>query len=221
MRFRMRVASSPGPGGVDVEAIAGASPLDRTEASVPQGEPILIWVGRLDPVKGFEEMIEGFALVAAKRPCRLWLVGEGPYHAAVQSLIRRFKLSNRVQLLGNRDDVPKLLKTADIFLLPSRTEGMPNALLEAMAAGLPVVTTDIPSCREVVQHEKTGLLVPVGEPQEISKALLLCMGNQDLAQRLGRRAAAFVAKHYGRSDQIDRYRAVYRRILSGEPHAPA
>lgn len=202
------------PGGVDVEAIAHAVPLDRKDAGVPEDEPIFIWVGRLDPVKGFEEMIEGFALAAAERPCRLWLVGEGPYRAAVEALVRKFKLTHRIQLLGNRDDVPRLLRTANVFLLPSRTEGRPNALLEAMAAGLPPITTDIAGCREVVDAEKTGLLVPVRHPQEIAKAIIRLIKNKDLARRIGRAAGEAAAQHFSHIDQFRQYRDLYRRLLS-------
>lgn len=206
-------------GGVDVEAIANAVPLDRAEAGVPHNEPIVIWVGRLDPVKGFEEMVEGFSLVAARRQCRFWLVGEGPYHAAVEALIRKFKLSNRVQLLGNRNDVPRLLRAADVFLLGSRTEGMPNALLEAMAAGLPCVATDIPACREIILHQHSGLLAPPGDPRAIAKNILRCIDDEKSAKDMGRAAADFVAKHYGQNQQVDRYRDLYRRVLTGQPLA--
>ena len=149
-------------GGVDPQPIADADPIDRRELGIENDDPILLWVGRLDPVKGLDELIEAFARVARVRPCNLVLAGDGADRPRVEHLVRRFGPVGRIIMLGARSDVPSLLKSADVFVFPSRTEGMPNALLEAMAAGLPCVAADVPGCRDVLEHGIDGLRVKEG-----------------------------------------------------------
>src|SRR5690606_7569548 len=101
-------------------------------------------------------------------------------------------LSEAVLLLGQRTDIPRLLRTADLFLFPSRTEGLPNALLEAMAAGLPIVATDVPGCRDLISHAQTGLLAPAGNAAAIASATATLLHDRAQAERLGRAALARV-----------------------------
>ena len=112
-----------------------------------------------------------FALVCRDYPARLLLVGEGPYRPVIERLIEQHGLTGRVLLLGQRNDIPALLRGADIFLFCSRTEGLPNAVLEAMAAGLPVVATDVPGCRDLITTGQSGYLVPVGAVGKIAECL--------------------------------------------------
>ena len=123
-------------------------------------------------------------------------------------------LATHVHLLGTRDDVPKLLKAADVFVLPSRTEGLPNALLEAMAAGCAIVTTDVPGCHDLVTHDETGLLVPYGDTSLLANAVLDLLGDTALATRLGRAAVAAVERDWHVERTWREYAAVYEEAVS-------
>ncbi len=182
-------------GAVDADAFAGAEPISRAELGLPQDEPVVLWTGRLDPVKGFEEMLSAFAQVVRVRPANLLLAGEGAYRARIEELIGERGLTNRVHLLGVRHDVARLLHAANAFLFGSRTEGLPNAVLEAMAAGLPIVATAAPGCRDLLRHGVTGLLSPVGDVERLAHNLRAVLDDRRLADALGRSACRWVRDH--------------------------
>ena len=183
-------------GGIDPEPVEQAKPLERRDLGINNDDPILLWVGRLDPVKGLDELIEAFARVIRVRPCNLVLAGEGAYRRRVEDLIRRFALTDRVFMLGARSDVPALLRSADVFVFPSRTEGLPNALLEAMAAGLPCVAANVPGCRDVIDHGVDGLLTAPGAVADFAAAVLRVLSDTVLAERLGPAARAKVRRSF-------------------------
>jgi len=124
-------------------------------------------------------------------------------------------LASHVHVLGTRDDVPKLLKAADVFVFPSRTEGLPNALLEAMAAGCAIVATDVPGCHDLVTHNETGLLVPYGDTSALADAVLRILGDTALAVRLGRDAAGVVERDWHVERTWRDYASVYEEADSG------
>jgi len=182
-------------GAVDVDVFASARPLDRKSLGIPDDIPMIVWTGRLDPVKGFEEMLAAVSQVCAVQPVIFVLVGEGPYRTNIECLIRDLGLEKNVILLGQRSDIPSLLKAADIFLLGSRTEGMPNSLLEAMASGLPIVATDVAGCRDLIDGDRTGLLARAGVAEDIALKLLSLLKNQKKAVKLGKEAQSWVREH--------------------------
>jgi len=196
-------------GGVDADALAAAPPITREALGIPDQDPLLLWVGRLDPVKGLDVLLEATAMICRTRPIRLAVVGDGPYRPELERLIGKLGLADRVMLLGERGDVPRLLKTADLFVFPSRTEGLPNALLEAMAASLPVVTTDVPGCRDLVDSGRTGLLVPADDPAALAGAVERILSNTEFGIRLGCAAAEHVARNLTRQQCFESYRALY------------
>jgi glycosyltransferase involved in cell wall biosynthesis len=200
-------------GAVDIEAFDQIQPVDKTELGLPPDEPVIIWTGRLDPVKGFEEMLAAFDQVRDKRPAHFLIVGDGPYRPSVERIISDRKLNDRVHLLGQRDYVPALLKMADLFLFCSRTEGLPNALLEAMAAGLPIITSDVPGCRDLIQHQKTGLLVPSGSVDAIAQSILNLLEQPSKMEQLGRRARQWVVEHADVRSWVERWVNFYKLLL--------
>lgn len=200
-------------GGIDTTRIADAPVLDRASLGMPYEAFLWLWVGRLDPIKGLEVLLRAFAMV--NHNPQLLLVGEGPMRQQLEWEVEALRLTDRVHFLGVRSDVPSLLRTADGFVFPSRTEGLPNALLEAMAAGLPIVTTDVPGCRDLIEHDKSGLLVPYGDTLALGHALSTLQSGTDRAARLGRAAAAEVTARWQLSDTFDAYHHVYREALSG------
>jgi glycosyltransferase involved in cell wall biosynthesis len=205
------------PGGVNVERFAGATPIARPALNVPAEARLLLWVGRFDPVKGLDDLVDALSMLD-DRGVYLALAGEGPYETIVRRGVARAGLGDRVRFLGRRDDVPSLLAAADVFVLPSHTEGLPNALLEAMAAGRPIVTTDIPGCRGLITDGVSGLLTPPKRPDELSRRIRRLIDDPDLAARLGRAARQRVAKDFSERAMVGRYARLYRSIAGrGSP----
>jgi glycosyltransferase involved in cell wall biosynthesis len=203
-------------GGIDPAPLAAATPTDRSTLGLDPDTPIVLWAGRLDPVKGLDILIRAFAILAKESNAHLLWAGDGPLRQRLSKLIEHEGLTSRVHLLGARRDIPSLLKAADVFAFPSRTEGLPNALLEAMAAGCPIVTTNVPGCRDLITHESTGLLVPYGDTLALAGALARLLRDRGEARRLGARAAQEVT----RSWHIDGTHAAYAAFYDEVPTAP-
>ncbi|MCP4248705.1 MAG: glycosyltransferase [bacterium] len=209
-------------GGVDVEALQAADPIDRqalADLGLDAGRPLLLWVGRLDPIKGLDVLVRAIALIRRTQPVQLAIVGDGPYREELEACIAANDLGESVRLLGMRGDVASWLQAADVFVFPSRTEGLPNALLEAMAVGLPVVTTDVAGCRDLIRHGRTGLLVPADDAAALAAAVLRLHDRRPFARCLGEAAADHVRRRHRREACFEAYRALYRQTLTG--NAPA
>jgi glycosyltransferase involved in cell wall biosynthesis len=209
-RDRLRLAQ----GGIDPARFRDATPIDRAALGLSADTPIVLWVGRLDPVKGLSFLIEAFRSVVGESDAHLLLAGDGPLHDALQKQTARVELTSRVHLLGERNDIPALLNAADVFVFPSRTEGLPNALLEAMAAGCPIVTTDVPGCRDLITHEDTGLVVPYRDTSAMAEAVLRLLRDRETATRLGRQAAGLVARDWHIDRTFDAYADLYESVCT-------
>lgn len=164
------------PNGVDADLFRTASPADLTEFGIPPDSRTVLFVGRLDPQKGPIDLLRAFARLSQGRDdVHLLMVGEGPLRGEVEASVESRGLSGRVHLAGWRDDVPRLMKAADCLALSSHWEGMPNVVLEAMAAGLPVVATNVDGVAELLDGEgksgERGLLVPAGDHDSLARAI--------------------------------------------------
>ena len=146
--------------------------------------PVLVAVGRLKAPKDFLTLVRGLALLPPGSVHAL-IVGEGPDRPALEAEIRRLGIGDRVQLLGERHDVAELLAGADMFVLSSASEGMPVSVLEAMAAGLPVVGSRVGGVPELVLDGETGLLVEPGDPGELAAAIGRLVADPELSRQLG------------------------------------
>jgi glycosyltransferase involved in cell wall biosynthesis len=146
--------------------------------------PRLIAVGRLKAPKDFLTLIRAFAALP-EGSFEALIVGDGPDRAVVVAEIRRLGLDGRVRLVGERDDVPKLLADSDVFVLSSRSEGLPVSVLEAMAAELPVVASGVGGLAELVVDGETGILVPPGDAPALAAALGRLIEGRDQRRRLG------------------------------------
>jgi glycosyltransferase involved in cell wall biosynthesis len=146
--------------------------------------PLLISVGRLKAPKDFVTLARALALLP-EGSFEALIVGEGPDRAALETELRHLRLEDRVRLTGERDDVPALLAGADIFVLSSRSEGLPVSVLEAMAAELPVVASRVGGVPELVADGESGLLVAPASPPNLAAALARLIEDRDLRRRLG------------------------------------
>jgi glycosyltransferase involved in cell wall biosynthesis len=178
-------------------------------------EELAVFVGRLHPGKGLREMVEAWRLVVQRRPTvRLWLVGEGPMETELHRQIDTAGLHSRVVLAGSFDDVGEILQAADLFVFPSHREGMSLALLEAMAAGLPIVATDIPGNRALVQSGESALLVPVESPRDLAEAVIHIAENRELAQRLAQRARSVAVTQFSLEETVRRHLELFDDIYT-------
>jgi glycosyltransferase involved in cell wall biosynthesis len=162
------------PNGVDPAPFDCAEPIDRASIGVPPDAFLALYVGRLDPQKGLNFLLDAASKVIPTRSdWHLVLVGDGPESGFVKSRIEADPLlKGRVHRLGRRDDVPSLLKAADLLVLPSLWEGMPNVVLEAMAARLAVVGTSVEGTEDLIIPGQTGWLVAPGDADALAGALL-------------------------------------------------
>ncbi|MFO0817183.1 MAG: glycosyltransferase family 4 protein [Pirellulales bacterium] len=167
-------------------ALAESNPdLATTEYS-----PVVVYTGRLHEAKGLHDLIKAWPAVLARWPyARLWLVGDGPEREELYESILELGLRGIVSMPGAFDDVQDVLNAADVFVLPSYQEGMSISLLEAMATGVPVVASDIPGNRLLVEHDRHGLLTPVREPLKIAQAIHDVLSQP--ARAMARVAAAY------------------------------
>jgi glycosyltransferase involved in cell wall biosynthesis len=168
------VVRQPQPGALGTEPI-----LQR---------PTILSVGRLNRGKGYFTLLEAFASLSVTRPdWHLALVGDGEARPELESRTQALGLAGRVHFMGATNQVSRLLRQADVFVLASRYEGFPNALCEALAHGVPAVATDTVGAREVLRHEENGLLTPVGNAGALAQALSRLTDDEALRKRLGAR----------------------------------
>jgi glycosyltransferase involved in cell wall biosynthesis len=202
--------------GVDVAAIDAARPgkTVRRELGLPEGVPVIGLVGRLDHWgKGHKELFEAMAPLMERYSVQALIVGGGRRMDEVRALAASLGLAGAVHFLGPRHDVPDLLNAMDIFVLPSYSEGLSLALLEAMAAGLPVVATAVGGTPEVVTEGDNGLLIPPRDAAALAGALERLLTDPALAQRLGAKAQAHVRKHFS-LDRLGReINAIYGELV--------
>jgi glycosyltransferase involved in cell wall biosynthesis len=172
----------------DGAARGDSPPPSRARGAAPL---ILLSTGRLIFNKGQGHLLEAMAALRRRGLAfRLVLVGEGPLEGRLRRQAERLGLGDTVQFAGYRQDMPALLRAADVFVRPSLSEGMSLAVLEAMAAGLPVVATDVSGTRELLQNGAGGLIVPPGSPPALADALARLAADAGLRRRLGEAARA-------------------------------
>ena len=208
-----------------MQVIPNGVAIDR---SVPAsaGRPVrtVLTVANLRPEKAHEILLEAAALLAGRHPnLRFLLAGDGPRRPELAARIASLGLGERVGLLGHRDDVPALLAQADVFVLPSRSEAYPNAAIEAMAAGRPVVASGVGGLLDLIDHDRTGLLVPPDDPAALAGAIDALVSDPARAARLGAAAAAESAARHGFDRMVRAFEALYltHLELAGARSQPA
>lgn len=163
--------------------------VDRAALGLPGG-PLVLTVGQLEPIKGHRYVIEAWPAVRRSHPdANLVLVGDGPARGTLEEQVLRLGLGISVVFAGFRSPADAYVTACDVLVQPSLTEGMPNAVLEAMAAGRPVIASRVGGVPELVVDGETGLLVPPAEPDALARAIVVLLDDPDLGARLGAAAA--------------------------------
>lgn len=208
------------PSGVEVERYQQPTPLRRADVGVPEHVFLMGCVARLVPVKGIEDAIEAVArLVDLNPPVHLILVGDGPQRKALVELAQARGVGDRVHFLGLRRDVPAILPLLDLFVLPSRNEGMGRVIVEAQAAGVPVVATRVGGIPDLVGEERTGRLVPPATPAALAAAVRSLHGDRETFLRMKDATQGRVVGHFSAEAMVAALDRLYRGPGgSGGPH---
>jgi glycosyltransferase involved in cell wall biosynthesis len=207
------------PNGVDTEAIRNVAPGTREAVRHELGlGDAFVWlaVGRYEVAKDYPNMLRAFARVHERQPgAVLVIVGRGSLQGATEALAAELRLGKAVRLVGVRNDVPRVMSAADGYVMSSAWEGMPMVLLEAGAAGLPIVATSVGGNHEVVLHEQTGYLVPPRDDAALAAAMLR-LGALTAAERraMGAHGHEHVRANYGLARVADRWEEIYRQVLT-------
>jgi glycosyltransferase involved in cell wall biosynthesis len=200
--------------GVDVELYGEAtdSAALRSELELEPNDFVMVMVGTFKRQKGHIHLVEAASRLREAHPSvRILLVGDGELRAEMEEKARQAKLDEMLRFMGSRRDIPRLLAASDGFVLPSLWEGLPIALLEAMAAGLPCIATDVSGTKQVVVPDETGMLIPPGDSSALAKAMEELLADPDRARRMGeagkRRVESLFSARNQTEDHVRRFRS--------------
>jgi len=205
------------PNGVDLAEFEEKGERIRKNLRLPPDVPLIVTIGRLERQKGISFFLQAAREVLQEFPqARFLIVGKGPDEGKLISLARNLGIKKAVRFLGFRNDVPEVLAAADMFVLASLWEGMPNVVLEAMASGKPVVGTQVEGTEELVIPGETGLLVPPADAKALARNICRLIQESGLARRMGQAARKQVKEHYTVQTMVERYAQLYRDILKSK-----
>ena len=207
--------------GIDFESFDIESEQEISKPPIREVPPrVVCSVASLRTAKGIDNLISAFSVVCSQLPdTQLWLIGDGELRPHLERLVHDSGLTNKVVFWGNRRDVPAILRYAKLGVLSSRIEGTPNALLEYMAAGLPVVATNVGGNSEVIIHGKTGLLVPTGDIKALADGILTMLNNSSMAQIYGQAGRKHVGRFFSLKRMVQETELAYLELLQSEAHA--
>ncbi len=203
------------PNGIEVPE---PTPFDRdtllAELEIPRGAPVIGFVGRMAKQKRVDDLVFAMALVSILRPdAHLLLVGDGPERDNLMKFARDIDIDHHTRFTGHRADAAKLLRIMDLFWIASDFEGQSNSIMEAMAAGLPVIATDIPPNRELVVDGETGFLVRVGDRAGFQQFADRILADPELARRLGDAGRERMRQNFSIDKMVATHARLYREVL--------
>jgi len=198
--------------GVDITEIDSVSNVAQ-EVSVLKKDGLFIigYIGRIIPGKALDVLMHAVARYG-QEDWRVVIVGEGEQQDELQSLVKTLHIEDTVAFLGYREDRLELLIGFDTFVLPSRSEGIPRCVMEAMAAGIPVIASDIPGCRYLVEHNNTGLLFQPDNPEQLADSLKSLYADPSLRVNLSQRARDFVSSGFSASRMAKEYEDLFFQL---------
>lgn len=200
--------------GADVEAV-------RSRHGIEKGDRVLVSVGRLSREKGHVHLVDALDLLlrTTRMAVTLMLVGDGPERQALESRARNLGVLPRVVFAGRREDVAAYLRAADVFVLPSSSEGSPHALLEAAAAGIPIVASRVGGIPEMVSDADSALLVPPGAPGALADAIARILHDESLGRSLARSARGTLERQHSQQARTATLVNLYRHYAGSGPAA--
>ncbi len=188
------------------------------EFDIPPGSPVIGFIGRLAKQKRVDDLLWTMALLFIIRPdAHLLLIGDGPERDKLAKFARDINVDDNVRFAGHRPDAARLLRVMDVVWLASDFEGLSNSLMEAMAAGVPVVASDIPPNRELVLDGETGFLVQVGDRVGFQQFTDRLLADHDLAQRMGGAGRERMRQHFSIDAMVAAHAKLYRVIAGSQP----
>jgi glycosyltransferase involved in cell wall biosynthesis len=204
------------PNGVDSDRFAASPDRSalRRRLGLPVDGPLLLTVSNLIHYKGHGTLLEAMPLITRTHPtAMIVLAGDGPMRVEIDRRIATSGLAESVRLLGERRDVPDLLRAADLLVHPSDEEGFPNAILEAMAAGLPVVATRVGGTPELVLDGATGILVPPRSPTDLAAAVSRLLADPSLADQMGAAGRERAVREFPLARMVEQTETLYAEVL--------
>ncbi len=197
------------PNGVDITRFEPA----HVDTSIGGREQVVVCVSKLRYEKGIDVLLQAWCLVHQQAPqARLIIVGSGYLQTQLECMAKALGIAASVEFTGLQSDIPAQLHRGSLAVLPSRWEGMPNALLEAMACGLPCVATRVSGSEDIIQHGANGLLVESEDYRDMAQALLTLLHDPLLVQKYGQAARKTIERHYSLEQVMNRYIELYQRI---------
>lgn len=203
-----------------IRALRAASPANaqalRLKLGISTEDSVLLAVGRLSKEKAHVDLLAAFAHlreINRELRCKLVIVGDGPERATLEAAARSRSIQQEVIFMGQVADVQPFYAAADVFVLPSHSEGSPNVLLEAMAANLPIVATAVGGVPEIVEDNESALLVPANDAQAMAAAIARLISEQDLAKGLTINSAALVTSRYAPGQYVRSLVEIFQRTI--------
>jgi glycosyltransferase involved in cell wall biosynthesis len=207
--------------GVDIDIFSNKDgKVKRREFNIPEDTVVIGTVGRLAEAKGQRYLLEALAVLKVKFPMvRLLIAGDGLLRKELEGYAETLGIKQNVLFLGIRRDIPELLSVMDIFVLPSLWEGLPNALLEAMAGSRPIIAADIAPFREIIDSRDVGILIPPGDSAALAEALRLLLEDRNTRETLGRNAKQKCSLLFDIKAVVSAYTGLFENILKGKENA--
>ena len=202
------------PNGIDLEKYPARQPADLREFGIAVGRRAIVFVGRLDMQKGGKWLIETAPAWLNRLPdCELLLVGDGPLRTALETSAKTAGIADRIHFAGWRPDVPEILAAADLLVLPSAWEGMPNVVLEAMASHKPVVATDVEGVCELLGPGAEEQTVRYGDSQVLTEKIFRLMNDPQRATEVGLKNRRRVEENFGISRMVSAYESLWESLV--------
>lgn len=207
--------------GIDIKPFYERSEVEKDvikrEYELPLDKLIITCVANLRPPKGHEYLIRALHELKGESPDFLaLLVGDGPLRGKLEELVRELGLEDLVRFFGSRgrEEIPKILAITDIFVLPSLCEGLPTAIIEAMAAGCPVLATAVAGTPEIVIDGETGFLVNSRDPEALAQKIAKLLKNPQLREKMGEAGVKRIEEHFTLEKMVRSYEALYRNLMA-------
>jgi glycosyltransferase involved in cell wall biosynthesis len=206
--------------GVDADRFSSATRLDLTKFGIPDDAFVVLAVGRLEPQKAPEVLIEGISpLFPRHENLHLLLVGTGSLESSLRDQVSQLGVTERVHFAGRQDDIPGIMRAAKCYVLTSRWEGMPNVVLEAMAAGLPVITTEVEGVGGLISGNR-GVGIPIDDASALADAIERLLADPAKGNSQALMAQDYVAEHFTWNRCAAEFESIYCHLLSDSPWRP-